>query len=96
MSQATANSIGASGTSSAAAAPPIAIAPVEPVEVKIGTNPENGSASADEPKAVNGNVTEDNTSSNETETIVKLLEQKWDLDPKVIQVDGGVVNNVKL
>ena len=96
MSPATANSIGASGTSNAAAAPPIAIAPVEPVEVKIGANPENGSASADEPKAVNGNVTEDNTSSNETESIVKLLEQKWDLDPKVIQVDGGVVNNVKL
>lgn len=51
---------------------------------------------ADEPKAVNGNVTENNTTSSETESIVKLLEQKWDLDPEVIQVDGGVVNNVKL
>jgi stage III sporulation protein AF len=84
------------GTSSAAAAPPIAIAPVEPVEVKIGANPENGSASTEEPKAVNGNVTEDQTSSNETESIVKLLEQKWNLDPNVIHVDGGGVNNVKL
>jgi stage III sporulation protein AF len=96
MSPETAKPIGTSGTSSAAAAPPIAIAPVEPVEVKIGANPENGSASTEEPKAVNGNVTEDQTSSNETESIIKLLEQKWNLDPTVIHVDGGGVNNVKL
>ncbi|WP_339319706.1 stage III sporulation protein AF [Paenibacillus sp. FSL R10-2734] len=96
MSPATASTIGAPGTSSAAAAPPITITPVEPVEVKIDANPENGSVSADEPKAVNGEVTEDNTSSSESESIVKLLEQKWDLDPNVIHVDGNDDNNVKL
>ncbi|WP_313641865.1 stage III sporulation protein AF [Paenibacillus sp. FSL K6-0276] len=96
MSTATANTTGAPGTSSAAAAPPIAITPVEPVEVKIGANPENGSVSVDELKAVNGSVAEDNTSSSEMESIVKLLEQKWDLDPNVIHVDGSGENNVKL
>lgn len=83
-----ANTSGASGNSSTATSAPIVITPVTPVEVKIGGDEES--------KAASGNVPEDTTSSREVETIVKLLEQQWDLDPQVIQVNGSEENNVKL
>lgn len=85
----TAGPSGASGTSGSGITQPIVVTPVVPVEVNIGTNPtdkpDNGSTS-----------TEDRTSSRDAESIVKLLEQKWDLDRKLIQVDGGDNSNVKL
>ncbi|OMC73251.1 stage III sporulation protein AF [Paenibacillus odorifer] len=100
MPQTTANSPGTSGASSTATTAPITISPVAPVEVKIGANPadnvESEATSSAEPnKAVNGTVAEDSASASEMESIVKLLELKWDLDPKVIQVDGSVASNVK-
>lgn len=81
-----------SGASGAAVAEPIVIAPVAAVKINIGSSTtegnKSGTASTAEPGAVEGSAAVDGTDSSEVDTIVKLLEQKWDLDPKLIKVQG--------
>lgn len=84
---ATANPQASSEASSTDSATPISITPVEPIEVKVGVK--------EETQQVTANV-EGEVSKNDRESIVKLLELKWDLNPKVIQVEGSTQSNFKL
>lgn len=75
------SSTDASGT---AVAEPIVITPVDAVKVDLGTSTterdKSGNVSTVESEAMDG------THSSEVDSIVKLLEQKWDIDPNLIKI----------
>ncbi len=76
-----------SGASGVAVAEPIIIAPVEAVEIKVGDGEKSKAVATTESDATaNGNEADAAKATSEIDSIVKLLEQKWDLDPEVIQV----------
>ncbi|ASA23131.1 stage III sporulation protein AF [Paenibacillus donghaensis] len=61
----------------------IAIVPVEPVEVHIGTEPTSGGDAG----AVSGPA--DEAAAAEAEAVIHLLENRWGLEPGVIRVTGN-------
>ncbi|WP_052429617.1 stage III sporulation protein AF [Paenibacillus borealis] len=92
-----------SGTGSPPAANPasgpIRITPVEPVQVSLdndGAASEGSDASAGvSPSSAAGNGAQEAPADAEAESIIKLLEQNWNLDPDLINVLSGGANAVK-
>ncbi|ULO09142.1 stage III sporulation protein AF [Paenibacillus sp. 19GGS1-52] len=95
---------GATGTSSptttgTTTAESIVIPPVEAVQITVETTPdteETGTAAGAGTEAANGSNKADNHAADEADSIIKLLEQKWDLAPGVIQVQGNSSSDTKL
>ncbi|WP_019909662.1 stage III sporulation protein AF [Paenibacillus sp. HW567] len=91
---------GASGaTAGSAASEPIVITPVAPVQVNVGAGQEADGASraTSEGSADNGSGTAGaGTDTGQTESIIKLLEQNWNLDRKVIEVKSSGTGAAKL
>lgn len=91
---------GASGTTTgSAASEPIAITPVTPVQVNVGGDKEaedaSPAASADSPDNGSGTA-EAGKDTGQTESIIKLLEQNWNLDREVIEVQSSRNGTTKL
>jgi stage III sporulation protein AF len=83
------------GASGAAVSQPIVIPPVEAVEVSIGktVNPapaQSGSVAGE------GSPAGSEGTSGQAKSIATMLEQKWDLDPKVIHIQGQSTGDKKL
>ncbi|GGF76925.1 hypothetical protein GCM10010912_22510 [Paenibacillus albidus] len=68
-----------SGASGAALSQPLEIKPVEPVDIHIETVPETGQQVEDALPSESG----------KSESIIELLEQKWNLTPGSVQVMGN-------
>lgn len=77
----------ASGASGVSVAEPINISPVEAVEIQVGGGEKSKAVATTGPDTgANGNTAEEAKAAIEIDSIVKLLERKWDLDPAVIKV----------
>ncbi|MHA6530710.1 stage III sporulation protein AF [Paenibacillus sp. BAC0078] len=92
--------MGASGTATgSAASEPIVIAPVAPVQVNVGADKEaddaSRTASAGSPDNGSGTAGA-GTDTGQTESIIKLLEQNWNLDRGVIEVKSSRTGAAKL
>ncbi len=78
---------------------PIVIPPVEAVQITVETTPdteETGTAAGAGTEAAKGSHEADSNAADEADSIIKLLEQKWDLAPGVIQVQGNSSSDTKL
>lgn len=82
----------ASGSAADTLSEPIIIQPVEPVQVSIGT--ENAGTEAQESSAASAQSQQKQTAG-EAESVIRLLEQNWNLDPEVIQVQNGSTGTAK-
>lgn len=83
------------------ASEPILITPVEPVQVSLdkGGAPSEGSGAAtgvSQPSAAGNGAQEEQLAADaEAESVKRLLEQNWNLDPDLIHVLSGGTNAVK-
>ncbi|UQZ32546.1 stage III sporulation protein AF [Paenibacillus sp. PK3_47] len=78
-------------------AEPIVIQPVEPVQVRLGAGNAGTEKREDSSPASagSGNGLEDKAAAAEAQSVIRLLEQNWNLDPDVIQVQNAGSGTVK-
>ncbi|MNC23239.1 Stage III sporulation protein AF [compost metagenome] len=78
---------------------PIVITPVEPVQVSLGTGQEEAAATAEssaETPVGSSSAAGTGTDKEEAESVIKLLEQNWNLSREVIQVQKSGAGAEKL
>lgn len=89
----------AAGTTAGPASEPIVITPVEPVQVSLGADQEEDTGAATSSSETPGrsrSAAGEGPDQEDVESVIKLLEQNWNLSREVIQVQSSGAGAEKL